>query len=110
MINYSKFKTKNVNGIEICTTPLTVREFRNGDEIKKARTEGEWIKFNELKIPSYHFKDFDENLTITRPDIFAKNFIWGGLFVDLGGQVVCINHNNNEKVNFLNSTKNMSFN
>ena len=60
VINYSKFKTKNVNGIEICTTPLTVREFRNGDEIKKARTEGEWIKFNELKIPSYHFKDFDD--------------------------------------------------
>ena len=60
VINYSKFKTKNVNGIEICTTPLTVREFRNGDEIKKARTEGEWSKFNELKIPSYHFKDFDD--------------------------------------------------
>ena len=60
VINYSKFKTKNVNGIEICTTPLTVREFRNGDEIKKARAEGEWIKFNELKIPSYHFKDFDD--------------------------------------------------
>ena len=60
VINYSKFKTKNVNGIEICTTPLTVREFRNGDEIKKARTEGEWSKFNELMIPSYHFKDFDD--------------------------------------------------
>jgi hypothetical protein len=60
LINYSKFKTKNVNGIEICTTPLTVREFRNGDEIKKARTEGEWSKFNELMIPSYHFKDFDD--------------------------------------------------
>ena len=60
-INYSKFKTKNVNGIEVCITPLSVREFRNGEEIKKARTEGEWNKFNELNIPAYHFKDFDDN-------------------------------------------------
>jgi hypothetical protein len=60
-LNFLKYKTKKVNGIEICTTPLTVREFKNGDEIKKARTEGEWTKFNELKIPAYHFKDFDDN-------------------------------------------------
>ena len=59
--NYSKFKTKKINGIEVCTAPLSVREFKNGDEIKKARTEGEWNKFNELKIPCYHFKDFDDN-------------------------------------------------
>ena len=60
-LNYSKFKTKKINGIEFCNAPLSVREFKNGDEIKKARTEGEWNKFNELKIPSYHFKDFDDN-------------------------------------------------
>lgn len=60
-LNYSKFKTKKINGIELCTAPLSVREFRNGDEIKKARTEGEWNKFNELKIPAYHFLDFDDN-------------------------------------------------
>ena len=60
-LNYSKFKTKKINGIEVCTTPLSVREFKNGDEIKKARTEGEWNKFNELKIPAYHLKDFDDN-------------------------------------------------
>ena len=60
-INYSKYKTKKVNGIDICTSPLSVREFSNGDEIKKARTEGEWNKFNELNIPAYHFNDFDEN-------------------------------------------------
>lgn len=58
--NYSKFKTKNINGIEIYARPLSVREFRNGDKIKKARTEGEWNKFNELKIPAYHFKDFND--------------------------------------------------
>ncbi len=60
-LNYSKFKTKKVNGIEVCTTPLSIREFRNGEEIKKARTEGEWNKLNELNIPAYHFKDFDDN-------------------------------------------------
>lgn len=60
-INSSKFKTKIVNGVEICTSPLAIREFINGDEIKKARTEGEWNKFNELKIPAYHYKDFDDN-------------------------------------------------
>ena len=60
-LNYSKFKTKKVNGIDIYASPLSVPEFRNGDEIKKARTEGEWNKFNELNIPAYHFKDFDDN-------------------------------------------------
>ena len=29
--------------------------------IKKARTEGEWDKYIELKIPAYHLKDFDNN-------------------------------------------------
>ena len=61
VINYSRYKSKKVNGIDICTIPLAVREFRNGDEIKKARTEGEWNKFIELKIPAYHYKDFDDN-------------------------------------------------
>ncbi len=60
-LNYSKFKTKKINGIDIYASPLSVLEFRNGDEIKKARTEGEWNKFNELNIPAYHFKDFDDN-------------------------------------------------
>ncbi len=60
-LNYSKFKTKKVNGIDIYASPLSVPEFRNADEIKKARTEGEWNKFNELNIPAYHFKDFDDN-------------------------------------------------
>ena len=60
-LNYSKFKTKKINGVEVYPAPLSVREFRNGDEIKKARTPGEWIKFNELEIPAYHFKDFDDN-------------------------------------------------
>ncbi len=64
------------------------------------------VQFQQVGQIDCHFKNFDENLTITRPDIFAKNFIWGGLFVDLGGQVVCINHNNNEKVilNFIEKT------
>ena len=59
-LNFLKYKTKKIYGIEICITPLSVREFKNGDEIKKARTEGEWAKFNELKIPAFHFKDFDD--------------------------------------------------
>ena len=60
LINYSKFKTKNVNGIEICTTPLTVREFRNGDEIKLAITPGQFRDYNNEGIPACHYKYFDE--------------------------------------------------
>ena len=60
-LNYSKFKTKKVNGVEVCTAPLYIREFRNGDEIKKARTKGEWDKFNELNIPAYHFRYFADD-------------------------------------------------
>lgn len=60
-INYSKYKTKKINGIEIYASPLSVKEFRNGYEIKKARTEGEWKKFIELKIPAYHFKNFEDH-------------------------------------------------
>jgi len=60
-INYSKYKTTNINGADVYNLPISISTFRNGDSIMIARTQSEWEKFLNSNIPAYKFKDFDEN-------------------------------------------------
>ena len=59
-LNYSKYKTTKVNGVEVFNSPLSINQFRNGDPIMLARTQSEWDKFMNSNVPAYKFKDFDE--------------------------------------------------
>lgn len=59
-LNYAKYKTNKVNGVEVFNAPLSMNQFRNGDPILLARTQSEWEKFMKSNIPAYKFKDFDE--------------------------------------------------
>lgn len=59
-INYSKYKTTNINGVDVYNVPISISTFRNGDPIMIARTQSEWEKFLKSNIPAYKFKDFDE--------------------------------------------------
>lgn len=58
--NFYSCKTKMINGVEICLSPLSTMQFRNGDPIKIAKTPGEYRNFNNARIPACHYIDFDE--------------------------------------------------
>ena len=45
-----------------------------------------------------YFKNLDEHISVSKPNIHVKNLIWGGLYVDIDGCVECINHKTKEKV------------
>ena len=62
-LNYAKYKTNKVNGLEVYNTPLSINQFRNGDPILLARTQSEWEEFMKSNTPAYKFKDFDEKNT-----------------------------------------------
>ena len=59
-LNYAKYKTNKVNGVEVFNAPLSMNQFRNGDPILLARTQSEWEKFMKSNTPAYKFEDFDE--------------------------------------------------
>jgi hypothetical protein len=45
-----------------------------------------------------YFKDFDEYISVQKPQIQLKNVIWGGLFIDLDRQIKALNHKTKETV------------
>ncbi len=61
--NLQKYKCKTINGTEIYTEPLFIKQFRDGTTLKEARTPGEWDDFIKNKIPAYKYKDFDSKNT-----------------------------------------------
>ena len=44
-----------------------------------------------------HFDNYDENISVTKTNICAKNIIWGGLYVDAEGIVEAVNHKTGER-------------
>ena len=71
------------------------------------------LEFPQFGVQNVYMKKYDENITITKPTIQAKNLIFGGLFIDIDGTIEAINHKTNEKVvvNFIqkqSSSKNSS--
>ena len=71
------------------------------------------LEFPQFGVQNVYMKKYDENITITKPMIQAKNLIFGGLFIDIDGTVEAINHKTKEKVvvNFIqkqSSSKNSS--
>ena len=54
--------------------------------------------FNDPGTNDIYFKEFDETITIQKPIILAKNIIYGGLYVDLDGKIVALNHKTGEKL------------
>ncbi len=57
--NSELYKCKNINGVDIYLGPILIKEFRNGDIIREARTQGEWEDFVKNKTPAYKYIDFD---------------------------------------------------
>jgi hypothetical protein len=57
--NSEIYKCKNINGVDIYLGPILIKEFRNGDIIREARTPGEWEDFVKNKTPAYKYIDFD---------------------------------------------------
>ena len=45
-----------------------------------------------------YFKNLDEHISVSKPNIHVKNLIWGGLYVDIDGCVECVNHKTKENV------------
>lgn len=56
------------------------------------------VSFPPFGLFDVYFKNHDENISITKGTIWAKNIIFGGLYVDIGGSVECLNHKTKEKV------------
>ena len=46
-----------------------------------------------------YFKEFDEYISIQKPQIQLKNIIWGGLYIDLNQDIKALNHKTKETVN-----------
>lgn len=53
--------TITVNNLFWQTKNLAKTTYKNGNEINFAKNKIEFEKFNNLKIPCYHWKDFDSN-------------------------------------------------
>ena len=53
---------------------------------------------NQIGAFDIYFSEFDENISITKPTICAKNIIFGGLYADLDGLIIGLNHKTGEKV------------
>jgi len=44
-----------------------------------------------------HFDQFDEDISIMKPTMLFQNIIWG-MYVDMEGEIVGINHKSGEKL------------
>lgn len=53
---------------------------------------------NAMGAYGVYLKNYDENLSITKPELNCINIIWGGMYVDFTGCVECLNHNTREKI------------
>ena len=56
------------------------------------------IEITEHGINDLINHEYDEHITMSMPSIFVKNVVFGGVYVDLGGQVQAINHKLGERV------------
>ena len=48
-------------------------------------------------VDNYKFTKFGDYITITKPQILAKNIIMGQLYIDIAGKVEATNHITGEK-------------
>lgn len=56
------------------------------------------VEIQQMGLFNIHLKQYDEHISVSKPKICAKNIIFGGLYIDLDGQVEAVNHKTNEKV------------
>ena len=47
-----------------------------------------------------YYENFDEHISLMKPPVLIQNIIWGGLYVDLEGELLGLNHNTGEKCVF----------
>ena len=45
-----------------------------------------------------HFDNYDADLSIMKPTMFFQNLIFGGMYVDMEGEIIAINHQTGEKL------------
>ena len=56
------------------------------------------MKILPIGVNDIHYDKFDEDISITKTTICAKNIIWGGLYFDAEGTVEGVNHKTGERV------------
>ena len=56
------------------------------------------IKITEHGINDLINYEYKDHITMSMPTILVKNIIYGGMYVDLGGEIQAINHQTGEKV------------
>lgn len=45
-----------------------------------------------------YFKKYDEHISLSKPQVLLKNLVFGGMFIDLEGEVCAVNHKTGDKV------------
>lgn len=45
-----------------------------------------------------YFKKYDEHISFAKPNVLLKNLVFGGMFIDLEGEVCAVNHKTGDKV------------
>ena len=65
------------------------------------------FKFNggkgQCEITQYgpfdiYFKNYDEHISFSKPNVLLKNLVFGGMYIDLEGKVCAVNHKTKDKV------------
>ena len=56
------------------------------------------MEMNQLGINDVYLKKFDENICISKPTIRFKNLFFGGLYIDLAGEMMGLNVKTKESI------------
>ena len=56
------------------------------------------VEIVPLGLHDVYYKKYDEYISITKPTVFAKNIIFGGIYIDIGGTANVLNHKTGEKI------------
>lgn len=56
------------------------------------------VEIEPFGLHDVYYKKYDEHISISKPTCFAKNIIFGGIYVDLGGTSVVLNNKTGEKI------------
>ena len=52
------------------------------------------VRISQFDVIDIYLKNFDEHLTVSKPNILAKNIIFGGFYVDFEGTIACVSNKN----------------
>ena len=56
------------------------------------------MDIQQMGATDIYLKKFDQHISISKPRILANNLIFGGMYIDVIGEMVALNHQTKEKV------------